>query len=206
MIRPGRHSRAKLLLFAALLVLGAAVVFSIGSNIAARKAARVRVGEWRSEMIANLSRAADFAQLRHATKNLGVFISRPDGTWIAIAYEDSHLGRITSCAVAVDSEGHWLESDYHFCGYFVSFTDAHHRLEALDSDIETDSQVRSDSIEALRTYFLYGAETAPTLADARAILERNHFVMAAGLPRPHLAGVATRPAATSASTSPPASR
>ena len=71
----------------------------------------------RSEAMTALSAAKTKADLEKA----GFFIPVGESEWIAIDYHDTHSGRIDSIAVALTSEGHWLESGRHFCGAFSAY-------------------------------------------------------------------------------------
>lgn len=72
--------------------------------------------EAEAKSIAILQKASTNAELEQAVGDLGLFVSLPDGEWIAIRYCDSHSNRIWSSAVARDSKGEWWISDRHFCG------------------------------------------------------------------------------------------
>jgi hypothetical protein len=119
----------------------------------------------RNESIRLLSEAATPEALAKALGR-GMMIYRPDGTWIAIRYSDSHGPTLNSLAIAKDSGGKWHESNYHFCGAFRS----HQRLgEMADQSNEIDG---SDEIGA-HINKLY---TAETLEAARKSLRDLGFV------------------------------
>ena len=63
--------------------------------------------------ISVLSKASNVNELELAVGHMGHVFKYPDG-WIAIRYRDNH--KSYSHAIALDSKGHWYQSDYHFCG------------------------------------------------------------------------------------------
>ena len=63
--------------------------------------------------ISVLSKASNINELELAVGHMGHVFKYPDG-WIAIRYRDNHESY--SHAIALDSNGHWYKSDYHFCG------------------------------------------------------------------------------------------
>ena len=75
----------------------------------------------RSESIDILAAATTRDELESAVGGLGVLLDLPDGEWIAIRYRDSHYSPGYSVAIALTSDGRWLESDYHFCAFFVMY-------------------------------------------------------------------------------------
>ena len=60
-------------------------------------------------------------ELDKAVGDLGIVLTFPDGTWMAIRYTDRHEPDIFSLAVARDSEDGWFYSDHHFCGYLAAY-------------------------------------------------------------------------------------
>jgi hypothetical protein len=82
--------------------------------------------QWRSkhrrESIQALLVAKTPAEMQRAVTDLGAFITPTNGGWIAIRYNDLHLGGIQSISIARDSDGHWFECDRHFCGALSSMS------------------------------------------------------------------------------------
>jgi hypothetical protein len=70
------------------------------------------------ESIDILEAAQTTNELAVAVGGLGIFLTFPDESWIAIRYRDSHSGGVNSIAVARDSGGMWYQSSGHYCGRF----------------------------------------------------------------------------------------
>jgi hypothetical protein len=77
-------------------------------------------GQQKRESIRLLSAAKTPDELKNVVTNLGAFITQTNGGWIAIRYRESHILGPLSKAVALDSEGHWFESEKPFSGEFRS--------------------------------------------------------------------------------------
>jgi len=60
------------------------------------------------------SNSAD--DIKKAIRPDGLFLTFPDGSWIAIVYRDNHAGSVRSISFARDSSGQWYEGHHHFCG------------------------------------------------------------------------------------------
>jgi hypothetical protein len=73
------------------------------------------------ESVQELRRAASWEQLQEAVGCLGLVLRLPNGSWIAIRYRDSHATKFWSSAVALDSEGKWFVSRYHYCGNLAGY-------------------------------------------------------------------------------------
>ncbi len=83
----------------------------------------------RRQSFALLAAAEDREELMDAVTRLGVVLDLPDGEWIAIRYRDSHAWYGYSIAVALTSDGCWLESWHHFCGQFAHYRNNVARLQ-----------------------------------------------------------------------------
>jgi hypothetical protein len=163
----------------------------------------------RDAFIARVNAAASFDELQDA-----VVIPRADGSWILAKSEAGATWG--SWTVAVDSTGRWFENNdrnYDLRGALTGYR-AHlgsvERLAAMKKDptvtpaevasYEASMKEREERYE--KTCYPFQIQRAATLEEARTILHTMGFHDVAGLPRPRLAGVATRPAATSPSTAP----
>jgi len=67
------------------------------------------------ESIRILASAKSTDELAAAVGSLGLLLTFPDGSWMAIRYVDTHAGGC-SLAVVRDSGGQWFTSRHHFCG------------------------------------------------------------------------------------------
>jgi hypothetical protein len=113
-------------------------------------------GQQRRESIRLLSAAKTPDELKKVITDLGAFITPTNGGWMAIRYRDSHTLGPLSKSVALDSEGHWFESEKHFCGEFRSarsLMDRERRYRAESPKLFTN---QPDSI-----YFKPGTTTEP---------------------------------------------
>jgi hypothetical protein len=125
----------------------------------------------RQDSIAALAGAKTTEDLHRAVGGLGIFIPLRGGPWIAIRYNDSHVGMFTSLAIARDSEGGWFESKSHFCGSLVAYGARRRLMEGAGDDpigadktpekqsrsnMETtlDAMYSSDSLESARQQLL----------------------------------------------------
>lgn len=113
-------------------------------------------------------------QLQEAVGSLGAVFLLQDGSWIAIRYTDSHAYPGYSCAVALDSNGHWFYSRHHFCGRFRIYQQTEKRLRQLavaggddESSIDEDLKAHDPELHALAT--------AATLEAAHAQLRAMGF-------------------------------
>ena len=79
---------------------------------------RARVKHESIQILEAAQTTNDFAE---AVGRLGIFLTFPDESWIAIRYRDSHSGGVNSFAVARDSEGTWYQSSDHYCGRFLNY-------------------------------------------------------------------------------------
>lgn len=74
-----------------------------------------------NESVRILEQAKDANDLKEAVGPLGIFLTFPDNSWMAIRYRDSHHGSLASSAVVLDSDGNWFHSNKHFCGAFAGY-------------------------------------------------------------------------------------
>ena len=123
----------------------------------------------RKESIHVLETAQTEDELAHAVGRLGIFLTFPDDSWLAIRYRDTHQGTVICSAVAHDSGGAWFESSHHFCGRFMRYPDAVERQKEAEKEIEKLG-------ETFTVDYLVGFEdihhlaTAPDLETARTHL------------------------------------
>jgi len=90
----------------------------------------------KEESIRILLSAEDTNQLTQAVGRLGIVLTFPDQSWVAVRYCDSHSGGVVSSAVTRDSGGKWYESMRHFCGSFMNYPDAVMRYRDVNEDLE----------------------------------------------------------------------
>ena len=89
----------------------------------------------RTRSIDVLAAATTRDDLESAVTRLGLLLDLPSGEWIAIRYRDSHAYPGYSIAIALTSDGRWFESDYHYCGLFMTYRNYVERLrEAAEID------------------------------------------------------------------------
>jgi len=67
--------------------------------------------------------ARNASEREAATGYLGISLEYPDGSWLAICYNDSHHFPRWSAALALDSQGVLYRSKEHFCGLFSIYKD-----------------------------------------------------------------------------------
>jgi len=113
-------------------------------------------GQQRRESIRLLSAAKTPDDLKKVVTNLGAFITPTSGGWMAIRYRDSHTLGPVSKAVALDSEGHWFESEKHFCSEFRSTHDLMDRERRYRAEIPDHFTRESESF-----YFKPGTPSEP---------------------------------------------
>ncbi len=122
----------------------------------------------RSESYDVLVEATDRAAMDDAVGRLGIVLDVGDDDWIAIRYRDSHAHPGYSIAVALTSDGRWLESTVHYCAMFSVYDSMRKQAEAYPELAADDSF--SSSHEWLRQ-----ADEAPSLDAALAVLQDNGF-------------------------------
>jgi hypothetical protein len=105
-------------------------------------------------------------ELDKAVGDLGIVLTFPDGTWMAIRYIDQHepIEKLFSSAVARDSEDGWFYSDDHFCGYLAAYR---HTIMGKQGLAEADIDTSYKGIHAVAT--------SPDLATARKNLKALNF-------------------------------
>jgi hypothetical protein len=113
-------------------------------------------GQQRRESIRLLSAAKTPDELKKVVTNLGAIITPTNGGWMAIRYRDSHTLGPVSKSVALDSEGHWFESEKHFCGEFRSTRDMMDRERRYRAEIPDHFTKESESF-----YFKPGTPSEP---------------------------------------------
>lgn len=83
---------------------------------------RARAARFHDENITQLASVATYEDAVAAVGNLDVVLGSSEGPWVVIAYRDTHRNMIASSAVALTSDGRWLESTEHFCGTFSGYS------------------------------------------------------------------------------------
>jgi len=144
------------------LVVATAVVVAISLS-----GCKVTEGNRRLENSVRILQAAQTTnELDKAVGDLGIFLTFPDDTWMAIRYIDRHdpIEDWYSLAVIRDSEDGWFHSDYHFCGYLVSYR---HTIMGKQGITEEDIDTNFAGIHAVAT--------SPDLATARKRLKALNF-------------------------------
>ncbi len=105
-------------------------------------------------------------ELDKAVGDLGIVLTFPDGTWIAIRYLDRHepAEAFFSTAVARDSADGWFHSDHHFCGSLNAYR---HTIVGKQGLAKADIDSTFEGIHAVAT--------SPDLATARKNLKALNF-------------------------------
>jgi hypothetical protein len=126
----------------------------------------------RRESIERLATAPSVEALDEAVGSLGVVLRLEDGSWIAIAYRDSHsAATFFSSSVALCSDGTWLESDEHYCGELGAYRSMRREArEAADAGMDASSYD-----EYFAEHRLSKVEAAPHLGDATDLLRGMGF-------------------------------
>lgn len=130
-------------------------------------------GQQKRESIRLLNAAKTPDELRKSVTSLGAFITPTNGGWIAIRYRDSHVLGPVSVAIARDSDGHWFQSEKHYCGTFRIVGQAMDREQRLRSESpelftnETDAVYFKSGTPMEQFYRLF---TATNLDTARMLL------------------------------------
>ncbi|MEI8242838.1 MAG: hypothetical protein WCI17_06185 [bacterium] len=75
----------------------------------------------RKESARILAAAQTTNEFAMAVGDLGLFLSFPDGSWMAIRYRERHAINALSSAMARDSGGMSFFSEHHFCGYLSAY-------------------------------------------------------------------------------------
>jgi hypothetical protein len=75
----------------------------------------------RKDSLRILASAKSTEDLTAAVRPLGLFLTFPDKSWMAIRYSDMHGWSIRSVALVRDSGGQWFESHHHFCGMLAVY-------------------------------------------------------------------------------------
>jgi hypothetical protein len=94
----------------------------------------------RKESLEILAAAESTTNLKAAVGPLGLFLTYPDGSWMAIRYRDMHAWSVRSLSIVRDSGGQWFESRRHFCGMLAAFRSKY--------ELERDARESGDTEEA----------------------------------------------------------
>jgi hypothetical protein len=113
-------------------------------------------------------------ELRTSVGSLGALFPIRDGSWVAVRYTDSHAYPGYSCAVALDSGGHWFHSCRHFCGRFRNYEQTEKRTRELASPLGHDEAAVQAALRK-QDEELYDLASAATLDAARANLLKIGF-------------------------------
>jgi hypothetical protein len=131
------------------------------------------------EELAALKAAVTAADLAAAVGNLGTVVERADGSWIAIAYRDTHsMPGYYSCAVARCSDGSYYESSIHYCGLFGIFTAL--QKEQLEDERTPEEFWAAQCDGSPQLGELRRVAVGPSLGDAQASLLALGFHRARG--------------------------
>jgi hypothetical protein len=122
-----------------------------------------------------LTAAKSLTELRIAVGSLGRVFVLGDGSWVAVRYTDSHAYPGYSCAVALDSGGHWFYSSQHFCGRFRIYTQTEKRTREFASALGDDEAIVRTRLRE-QDQELYSLASAATLDAARSQLLEIGFV------------------------------
>lgn len=160
------------------LVIAIPISFFLGSPELERMRRESRAEK---ESIRLLRESSDKATLKDAVGDLGLFAEMADGSWLAIRYRDRHGFPMWSSAVALDSEGNWYRSNEHYCGRFMHYRRQKQRNEEDREDARKKNvpQLERDEfnefLESRLDKDFVELEAAPTLEEARKVLERLGF-------------------------------
>jgi hypothetical protein len=113
-------------------------------------------------------------ELRVAVGSLGRLFPLNDGSWVAVRYTDSHAYPGYSCAVGLDSGGHWFYSNRHFCGRFRIYDQVQNQTRDLAAALGADEAAVQASLRG-HDKELYDLATASTLIAARSQLLKIGF-------------------------------
>lgn len=112
--------------------------------------------------------------LEHLVAPLGIVLRLRDGTWLAIRYHDSHVGRLWSQAVALDSDGRLYQSEYHFCGTLNAYRLARDGGKDWPPELAGEGR-RYKELQLQGFGDLHALAEASTLEAARQVLPRLGF-------------------------------
>jgi len=100
-----------------------------------------------------LSAARNEEELGEAVGGLGIVLKFSDGSWLAIAYDDSHRIPGWSLAIAKDSTGGFYRSKKHFCGQFMIYRTLRETHMDLPDDLaDIDRLARSSDLTEAREH------------------------------------------------------
>jgi hypothetical protein len=98
-----------------------------------------------------------------------LFLTFPDGSWIAIRYRDLH-GSGHSTTLVRDSGGQWFESGQHFCALFDGYR-SFYELYRLEREVGEPEEIHvSSAFEGI-----HAVATSPSLGSAREALIKMGF-------------------------------
>ncbi len=148
------------------LVVATAIVVAISLSGCNESEKETEANRRLEDSVRILQAAQTMNELDKAVGDLGIVLRFPDGTWMAIQYHDRHdpIEEWYSLAVIRDSEDRWFYSDYHFCGYLVSYR---HTIMGKQGITEEDIDTNFAGIHAVAT--------SPDLATARKRLKALNF-------------------------------
>ena len=184
------------LLLVLLVVLVGMIALELKCWLANRASAFETRRRERAAFVDAVSESQTFDQLRQA----GLFLPRNDGEWIVTKSNTGY--QWGNWTLTVDSEGKWFEtkdSAYALSAEVRSYIGNEEDIKCSIDEVQApnlDPDLRSmaeDRIQVLhlaqQELYPYRIQHAPTLADARKILQQRGFVEVTDLPRPHLAGI-----------------
>ena len=151
------------LTFVAVLVFSGYVAAVVGPPLDRAKAHRL------------LAAAKSPTDLKTAVGSLGRVFVLGDGSWVAVRYTDSHAYPGYSCAVALDSGGHWFYSSQHFCGRFRIYAQTEKRTREFGSAHGDDEATVQRALRD-QDQELYALASAATIDAARTQLLEIGFV------------------------------
>ena len=200
--KPKRKYRPFTRQFFVVLIVGAVLAWLIAPRLGSLLNSNSRE-KYRSEFIESVVHSTNFSQLQ----SFGLFLPRDDGAWIVIKSDAGF--QYGSWTLAVDSDGRWFETrdgDYALYWGVYHYGNCRRQIEKFqdmlaDPAMSPDERQMcegqiADNESELEKLYPYAAQHAATLDDARRALMSRGFAEVPGLPRPRLAGVTTRPAAT----------
>jgi len=158
-IAPAKENRVKQLIVAT------AVIVAISLSGCKESETETEANRRLEDSVRILQAAQTMNELDKAVGDLGIVLTFPDGTWMAIQYHDRHdpIEEWYSLAVIRDSEDRWFYSDYHFCGYLASYR---HTIMGKQEFTEEDITNFAD---------IHAVATSPNLATARKNLKALNF-------------------------------
>jgi hypothetical protein len=129
----------------------------------------------RKDSLRVLASAKSTDELTAAINPLGLFLTFPDGSWMAIRYKDMHSWSNRSMSIALDSGGQWFESPHHFCGMLAGYRSKYElrRLARESGNTEDAEVMRFLSLSAYSG--IHAVAESKTLVEARRQLAKMDF-------------------------------